>query len=278
MCTTRYSSMIRPLTAMTAFLPIGRAPQQPGRGRPRGLRLLGAGAVPSRRRHGPTVGSAPAISPRHDTADFDRHSLCRLCWRYAAPAAPRTSPPSPTTRHFTRAAERVHVAQPSLSQQIRALERELGAELFHRARGHISLTDAGEALLPLARRILADAETARREVQEVAQLRARPGAARGAAEPVRRAWCPTCCGPSTTATPASSCWSHEDGSQDLVRDPGRGRARPGAGHHAAAEPGPGADDHRAAARGTGRRLLAGRPRPRCAAPASGSRTCATGRW
>ena len=75
------------------------------------------------------------------------------------------------TRHFTRAAEREHVAQPSLSQQIRALERELGAELFHRARGHITLTDAGETLLPLARRILADAETARREVQEVARLR-----------------------------------------------------------------------------------------------------------
>lgn len=75
------------------------------------------------------------------------------------------------TRHFTQAAARVHVAQPSLSQQIRALERDLGAELFHRARGHITLTDAGEALLPLARRILADAETARREVQEVARLR-----------------------------------------------------------------------------------------------------------
>ncbi|MEU3354716.1 LysR substrate-binding domain-containing protein [Streptomyces sp. NPDC037389] len=74
-------------------------------------------------------------------------------------------------RHFTRAAEALHVAQPSLSQQIRALERELGAELFHRARGNIALTDAGEALLPLARRILADTETAHREVQEVAQLR-----------------------------------------------------------------------------------------------------------
>ncbi|MFD8999027.1 LysR family transcriptional regulator [Streptomyces abikoensis] len=74
-------------------------------------------------------------------------------------------------RHFTRAAEALHVAQPSLSQQIRALERELGAELFHRARGNIALTDAGEALLPLARRILADTETAHREVQEVARLR-----------------------------------------------------------------------------------------------------------
>ncbi|TKA10734.1 LysR family transcriptional regulator [Actinacidiphila oryziradicis] len=75
------------------------------------------------------------------------------------------------TRHFTRAAERTHVAQPSLSQQIRALERELGAELFSRARGHIALTDAGETLLPLARRIIADTETATQEVQELLQLR-----------------------------------------------------------------------------------------------------------
>ena len=75
------------------------------------------------------------------------------------------------TRHFTRAADLVHVAQPSLSQQIKALERELGAELFLRARGNITLTDAGEALLPLARRILADADTARHEVQELVQLR-----------------------------------------------------------------------------------------------------------
>ncbi|MER7844096.1 LysR substrate-binding domain-containing protein [Kitasatospora sp. NPDC096077] len=75
------------------------------------------------------------------------------------------------TRHFTRAAEAAHVAQPSLSQQIRSLERELGAELFHRARGNIALTDAGDALLPLARRILADTESARLAVQETVQLR-----------------------------------------------------------------------------------------------------------
>ncbi|WP_141726215.1 LysR family transcriptional regulator, partial [Actinacidiphila rubida] len=74
-------------------------------------------------------------------------------------------------RHFTRAAEAVHVSQPSLSQQIRTLENELGAPLFSRARGNITLTDAGEALLPLARRILADADTARHEVMELAQLR-----------------------------------------------------------------------------------------------------------
>ncbi|MFE6872024.1 LysR family transcriptional regulator [Kitasatospora sp. NPDC057692] len=75
------------------------------------------------------------------------------------------------TRHFTRAAEAARVAQPSLSQQIRSLERELGAELFHRTRGNIALTDAGDALLPLARRILADTESARLAVQETVQLR-----------------------------------------------------------------------------------------------------------
>src|SRR5712692_3968337 len=74
------------------------------------------------------------------------------------------------TRHFTRAAESVHVAQPSLSRQIRTLERELGASLFNRARGNVTLTPAGEALLPLARRILADVDSARVHVQELAAL------------------------------------------------------------------------------------------------------------
>ncbi|SER33938.1 DNA-binding transcriptional regulator, LysR family [Streptomyces qinglanensis] len=120
------------------------------------------------------------------------------------------------TRHFTRAAQREHVAQPSLSQQIRSLERELGAELFHRARGHISLTDAGEALLPLARRILADTETARREVQEVAQLRrgrvrlgAPPSLCAGLVPDVLRAF--------HDRYPGVELMVHEDGSQDLVR-------------------------------------------------------------
>ncbi|PBC70852.1 DNA-binding transcriptional LysR family regulator [Streptomyces sp. TLI_235] len=73
--------------------------------------------------------------------------------------------------NFTRAAERLHVAQPSLSQQIKALERELGAELLHRSRGATTPTDAGQALLPLARRILADTDSARLAVQETVQLR-----------------------------------------------------------------------------------------------------------
>lgn len=73
--------------------------------------------------------------------------------------------------HFTRASESLHLAQPSLSRQISTLERELGSELLHRARGHISLTPAGEALLPRAQRMLAEAEAIREEMGELAGLR-----------------------------------------------------------------------------------------------------------
>ncbi|MDQ0380225.1 LysR family transcriptional regulator [Amycolatopsis thermophila] len=75
------------------------------------------------------------------------------------------------TRHFTRAAERAFVAQPSLSKQVRALEDELGAPLFSRARGNVGLTPAGEALLPIARRIVAEVDTARLAVGELVGLR-----------------------------------------------------------------------------------------------------------
>lgn len=125
------------------------------------------------------------------------------------------------TRHFTRAAEAVHVAQPSLSQQIRALERELGADLFQRARGNITLTDAGEALLPLARRILADADTARHEVQELAQLRggrvrlgATPSLCTGLLPDVLRAF--------HDRYPGIRLLIEEGGSHDLVRLLARG--------------------------------------------------------
>lgn len=72
--------------------------------------------------------------------------------------------------NFTRAAERLHLAQPSLSRQITTLEQDLGAELFHRARRGSTLTVAGESLLPLARRMLADADSVRRELAELAGL------------------------------------------------------------------------------------------------------------
>ncbi|MBO0822536.1 MAG: LysR family transcriptional regulator [Actinobacteria bacterium] len=70
--------------------------------------------------------------------------------------------------HFTRAAERLRIAQPAVSQQIRRLEAELGERLLHRDRRMVTLTSAGEALLPHARAALAQAEYGR---QAVAALR-----------------------------------------------------------------------------------------------------------
>lgn len=56
--------------------------------------------------------------------------------------------------HFTRAAERLYVSQPALSKQVRVLERQLGVELFRRDARGVTLTEAGTALLPHARRVL----------------------------------------------------------------------------------------------------------------------------
>ncbi|WP_280496074.1 LysR family transcriptional regulator, partial [Nocardia farcinica] len=58
------------------------------------------------------------------------------------------------TRHFGRAAERLHMAQPALSQAIRQLEAELGAALLTRTTRQVALTPAGEFLLGEARRVL----------------------------------------------------------------------------------------------------------------------------
>ncbi len=62
--------------------------------------------------------------------------------------------------HFRRAAERLYVAQPAVSEQIRKLEAELGVRLFDRTHRSVSLTGAGSALLVEARRVLHQAEVA----------------------------------------------------------------------------------------------------------------------
>src|SRR6202048_1547688 len=72
----------------------------------------------------------------------------------------------------TKAAEELHVAQPSLSQTIRTLERELGVELFHRVRRHLVLSAAGEALLGPARQVLRDMDTVYASVAQVKGLTA----------------------------------------------------------------------------------------------------------
>jgi DNA-binding transcriptional LysR family regulator len=70
--------------------------------------------------------------------------------------------------NFSRAAERMHMAQPPLSAAIRQLERDLGVELFVRTTREVKLTDAGRAFLDGARRTLADAERAAEDAKRAA--------------------------------------------------------------------------------------------------------------
>ncbi len=120
------------------------------------------------------------------------------------------------TRHFTRAAARERVAQPSLSKQIQTLERELGAPLFSRARGNVTLTPAGEALLPVARRILADVETARLDVQDLVGLR-RGRVRLGATPSLCTGLLPDVLGHFRERYPGISLVIEEGGSRDLIR-------------------------------------------------------------
>ena len=68
---------------------------------------------------------------------------------------------------FSRAAGRMYLSQPALSQQIQKLERELGISLFHRTKNHVVLTEAGQVLLEGARRVLIQVEQTTREAREV---------------------------------------------------------------------------------------------------------------
>jgi DNA-binding transcriptional LysR family regulator len=84
--------------------------------------------------------------------------------------------------NFGRAAERLHIAGPSLSQQIKALERDLKVPLFERDRRSVTLTTSGAALLPGARALIAQADELRRQASGLVR-----------SEPVRIGyvkWCP----------------------------------------------------------------------------------------
>ena len=72
---------------------------------------------------------------------------------------------------FTAAADALHMAQPSLSEQVRRLEAELGVRLFQRVGRGVTPTEAGRALRPHAERTLDAAEAARESVVEVRKLR-----------------------------------------------------------------------------------------------------------
>src|SRR5207245_10673945 len=75
-----------------------------------------------------------------------------------------------STRNFTRAAEREHVSQPSLSQQVLKLEDELGAKLFDRLGRAVRLTPFGEVFFPRAEAILRQLSQAKQEIEEMAGL------------------------------------------------------------------------------------------------------------
>jgi DNA-binding transcriptional LysR family regulator len=121
------------------------------------------------------------------------------------------------TRHFTQAADVLGVSQPTLSKQIHTLEASLGAPLFERVRGDVTLTAAGETLLPLAQRMVADADAARDAVQDIVGLR------RGE---VRLGATPSLCSslvPAVLRTfrldhPEIRLYVNEGSSQDLIGD------------------------------------------------------------
>jgi DNA-binding transcriptional LysR family regulator len=72
--------------------------------------------------------------------------------------------------HVTRAAQELHIAQPSLSKQIQSLEAELGVALFDRVGRRVELTAAGRLLLPYARRALREVSDARAALQQWSNL------------------------------------------------------------------------------------------------------------
>ncbi|MDR6979723.1 DNA-binding transcriptional LysR family regulator [Streptomyces sp. 3330] len=72
---------------------------------------------------------------------------------------------------FNRAASALYVSQPSLSQAVRTLERDLGSDLFHRIGRRVVLTEAGRALIEPARAAVRSLETARASVASVHELR-----------------------------------------------------------------------------------------------------------
>ncbi|HZG85306.1 LysR family transcriptional regulator [Paenibacillus sp.] len=74
-------------------------------------------------------------------------------------------------KNFSRAAEKLHIAQPSLSQQLAKLEKELGVTLFHRTTNAVEPTHAGEVFVAKAQRILDLVEQLKSEMNDISNLR-----------------------------------------------------------------------------------------------------------
>ena len=118
-------------------------------------------------------------------------------------------------RRFTRAAAKLHVAQPSVSSAIAALEQELGAALFHRYRSEVALTGAGEVFLPWARQVLADCEAGTAAVRDLLGLQ-RGRLALGSTPSLTTNLLPPVLAAFHASHPGLDLTLHEAGSQDLV--------------------------------------------------------------
>jgi DNA-binding transcriptional LysR family regulator len=116
---------------------------------------------------------------------------------------------------FTRAAARLHVAQPSISSAVAALEHELGAPLFYRDRSEVTLTGAGEVFLPWARQVLADCEAGAAAVRDLLGLE-RGRLVLGATPSLATNLLPSVIAQFHTDHPGLELTVDEAGSQDLV--------------------------------------------------------------
>ena len=133
--------------------------------------------------------------------------------------------------HFGRAAERLHIAQPSLSQQIRRLESQLGVVLLDRNSRNVQLTDAGGALLREGRRTLSQAQHAIQATRAAGAPRLTVGfygsAGSDLLPDVLRAFASAI---RSLRSPSASCpWEHRRGPQrgrSTSRSRDCGRARP----------------------------------------------------
>jgi DNA-binding transcriptional LysR family regulator len=124
--------------------------------------------------------------------------------------------------NVTRAAEGLHISQPSLSAAIKQLEEQLGVELLKRQSGRVTITPAGELLLQRGRALLEHADTVAEEVR----ARQGAGSARlrlGLTPTARYGIAPEFLGACSTEAPAMMIYTSENTTGALLRDVGAGR-------------------------------------------------------